>query len=81
MQLINKTEFVEFIADILEVESDSICFSTNYREDIEDWDSLKGFMIITNIEDELDVFIRVEAFETMQTIGELYHYIQTANEK
>lgn len=73
--MINETQFLEMIADILEIELDEISLSTDYREDIEDWDSLKGFAIITNIDDELNVLIEVEAFEEMNTIGDLYQYV------
>jgi len=77
--MINETQFMELIADVLEIEPEEINLSTDYREDIEDWDSLKGFMIISNIDEELDVFIEVEAFEEMKTIGDLYDYVKKAN--
>lgn len=64
--------FLEFIAEILEVDVDDISLDTDFRKDIEDWDSMKGFAIICMIEDEYDEYIEVNAFLECKTIRDLY---------
>jgi acyl carrier protein len=36
-------------------------------------------MIITTIEENFEILISVEDFEAMNTIGDLYNYVKTAN--
>lgn len=65
-------KFIDLIAEILEVESSTISLNTDFRNDIEDWDSMKGFSIICMIEDEYGVQISVPDFLNCITIGDLY---------
>jgi len=64
--------FFELIAEILEVDIDDISLETDFRKDIEDWDSMKGFAIICLIEDEYDRYIDVPTFLNCITLGDLY---------
>ena len=77
--MVDEIEFLELLADVLEIEPEDISLFTDYRTEIEDWDSLKGFMIITTIEENFEILISVEDFEAMNTIGDLYNYVKTAN--
>ena len=77
--MVDEIEFLELLADVLEIEPEDISLLTDYRTEIEDWDSLKGFMIITTIEENFEILISVEDFEAMNTIGDLYNYVKTDN--
>jgi acyl carrier protein len=77
--MVDEIEFLELLADVLEIEPEDISPLTDYRTEIEDWDSLKGFMIITTIEENFEILISVEDFEAMNTIGDLYNYVKTGN--
>ena len=68
--------FLENIAEILEVEKESISFETDFRNDVEEWDSLKGFGMIVFFEDECNKVVTVEEFLKAKTIGDLYKLIQ-----
>ena len=70
--MLKEKEFLGKMAEILETESDSISLDTNFRNDIEDWDSMKGFSIILMLEDDYGVFFEVHDFMKCKTIGELF---------
>ena len=65
--------FLEFIAEILEVEVNEISMKTDFRNDIEDWDSMKGFAIICMLEDEYGIQLDVPTFLKCSTISDLYN--------
>lgn len=65
-------EFLRHMADILEVKADDIHPKTNFREDVPDWDSMKGFAILCMMEDEYRVRISVPVFLMCETIADLY---------
>jgi acyl carrier protein len=65
-------EFLEKIADILECEPEDISLETDFREDIEDWDSLKGFSMLILFEEDYDVKMSVDDFLTCKHIKDLY---------
>jgi len=67
-----QNEFLEKVADILECEPDKISLETDFREDIEDWDSLKGFSLLILFEEEYDRKMKVEEFLKCKTIKNLY---------
>jgi len=74
-------KFLEFISEILEVEAKDISMDTNFREDVEDWDSMKGFGIICMVEDEYGIQIKVPDFLNCKTIGDLYEKATAGAEK
>ena len=65
--------FLELVAEILEVEPSDISAETDFRNDVPDWDSLRGFALICMVEDEFDVLIDVPAFLKCKTVGALYN--------
>ncbi len=69
-------QFLEFMAEILEVENNEITLRTDFRNDIEDWDSMKGFAIICMLEDEYNLQIDVPDFLECVTIDDLYKKIK-----
>lgn len=64
--------FLELMAEILEVEASEISAETRFREDVPDWDSMKGFAILVMVEDEFDARIEVPDFLECHTIADLY---------
>jgi acyl carrier protein len=64
--------FLELVAEILEVDPESISMDTDFRNDVDGWDSMKGFSIICMIEDEYQVQIDVPSFLRCRTVGDLY---------
>lgn len=68
----NEKEFLQGIAEILEVDENNINLNTDFRNDIEDFDSLKGFGIIVFIDDECGVKVSLQQFLESKVIGDLY---------
>lgn len=64
-------KFLELVAEIFEVEPDTITMETVYRE-LEDFSSLVGFSLIVMMEDEYGVKVSVDEFMECETIGDLY---------
>ena len=64
-------KFLELIAEIFEVEPDTITMETVFR-DLEDFSSLVGFSLIVMMEDEYGVKVSVDEFMECNTIGDLY---------
>lgn len=65
-------QFLELVAEALEVEREEISMETDFREDIEDFSSLMGFSLIVMMEDEYGVQVTVEEFLNSHTIEDLY---------
>ena len=66
-------QFLEFMAEILEVEPSEITLNTDFREDC-DFDSMKGFSMICTIEEEYGKTITVAQFLNCKTLGDLFNY-------
>lgn len=64
--------FLEFMAEILETEVENISMDTDFRNDIEDWGSMKGFMIICMIAEEYGIMITVQDFLKCKKISDLF---------
>ncbi len=64
--------FLEFAAEVFEVEPEDISMDTVFREEIDDFSSMMGFSMICMIEDEYGVKISVDQFLACETIGSLY---------
>lgn len=64
-------QFLELIAEILEVEPEEISLGTDFRKEC-DFDSLKGFSMICMIEEEYGKTVSVETFLKCRTLGDLY---------
>lgn len=66
-------KFLEFISEILEVEFGEVSMDTDFRNDIENWDSMKGFAIICMVDDEYDIQIDVPTFLKLKTVGDIFN--------
>lgn len=65
-------EFLEFAAEIFEVEPNELSDGTDFRKEIEDWSSLMGFSLIVMIDNEYGVNVSVDEFLTCRTLGDLF---------
>jgi|GEM_PF-285743 len=64
-------KFLEAIAEILEMEVEEISLGTDFRSEVPNWDSLKGFSILVMVEEEYGKKISVDEFLKMDTLGEI----------
>lgn len=65
-------DFMELMAEILEADASDLALSTDFRTDVPDWDSMRGFAILCMLEDEYEVRMEVPEFLECRTIGDLY---------
>ena len=65
-------EFLSFIADILEVDKNTLTLETS-QDDVETWDSL---MQLRLIEAKYGVMIPMERISTIKKLNDFYQYIK-----
>ncbi|RZK43798.1 MAG: acyl carrier protein [Pedobacter sp.] len=75
--MINKEEFLEGLRNQFE-ESDALnlSFDTVFKE-LDTWDSLTRFSIVSFVEDDYQVILKVEGLQNMATPSDLYEYINS----
>lgn len=75
--MINKEEFLEGLRNQFE-ESDALnlSFDTVFKE-LDTWDSLTRFSIVSFVEDDYQVTLKVEGLQNMATPSDLYEYINS----
>ncbi len=71
----SEKKFLLIIADTLELESNEVSLSTDFRNDVEDFDSLMGFSIIVALDENYHKRMPVQEFMKCKTVGDLYNYI------
>jgi len=76
----DENKFLEIIADALDVTTDEIKLDSDFRKEIEYFDSLKGFLMITLVEDEYNVKVPVEEFLKFKTVRDMYDYTNKYNQ-
>lgn len=64
-----REDFYRKVAEVLEVES--VTDGTRFRE-LEGWCSLQAFGLLVLLENELGVRMDIDAFQSVETVGELY---------
>ena len=64
--------FIEKIADILEIPASELNETSKFRDDMYDWDSMRGFAVLCMLEDDYDLKLSVDDFMKCDTIGELF---------
>lgn len=70
-----ETKFLEFVADVMEVEVEDISMETKYKE-FPQWDSLMMMNLIMEIEEEFDVSISMEMAGNIKKLQDLYELIE-----
>lgn len=68
-------EFIEFIAEILEVEPASLTLEST-QEEIETWDSLMQLRLVGEVETKYGIMIPMDEIAEIKTIGGFYQYIK-----
>lgn len=63
--------FLKGAAEILQVDVDSVGPGTRFREDVPDWDSLRGFAMLILLEDTYGLRTTEDAFMGCDTLGDL----------
>ncbi len=69
MRSMTREDFRRKVAEVLEVES--VTDDTRFRE-LDGWCSLQAFGLLVMLENELGVRMDIEAFQKIETVGELY---------
>lgn len=64
-----REDFLKRVAEVLEVES--VTDDTRFRE-LDGWCSLQAFGLLVMLENEMGVRMDIEAFQKVETVGELY---------
>ena len=68
-------EFLSFIADILEVDKNTLTLETS-QDDVETWDSLMQLRLLGEIEAKYVVMIPMERISTIKKLNDFYQYIK-----
>uniref|UniRef100_UPI004048354C acyl carrier protein n=1 Tax=Flavobacterium sp. TaxID=239 RepID=UPI004048354C len=68
-------KFVDLFKEKLEIEDREISLTDEFRG-FDEWDSLALLSVIAMIDEEYDVIIESNAFQKLQTVGDVYNYIQ-----
>ena len=64
-----REDFLKKVAEVLEVES--VTDETRFRE-LDGWCSLQAFGLLVMLENDMGVRMDIEAFQKVETVGELY---------
>ena len=64
-----REDFLKKVAEVLEVES--VTDETRFRE-LDGWCSLQAFGLLVMLENDMGVRMDIEAFQKIETVGELY---------
>ncbi len=70
-------EFIENLAEALEIDDASELNGNTVFEDIEEWSSLGVLEVITMISNEYDVILSPKEMRTVKTIEELVNLIKS----
>lgn len=67
-------EFLSFMAEILEVETDTLTLETS-QDEVETWDSLMQLRLIGEIETKYGMMIPMDEVSKLTTLGDFYRLI------
>ena len=67
-------QFIEFVADVMEVDAADLSMGTAYKEG--KWDSLMMLTLVMEIEAEYGVSIPMESLGNVKTLADLYAFVQ-----
>lgn len=66
--------FLDFVAEIMNVDSANISMETRYKEG--KWDSLMMLNLVMEMEAEYDVSIPMESLGKVKTLADLYEFVK-----
>ena len=69
-------EFIEKLAEAIEIDDTSILSATTAFRELDDWNSLAALSVISMFEDELNKDLAIPDFRNAQTIKDLYNLAQ-----
>lgn len=67
-------QFLEFVADIMEVDISELSMDTPYKEG--KWDSLMMLTLVMELEAEYGASIPMEALGNVKTMADLYKFVK-----
>jgi len=67
-------KFLEFIAEIMEVDAEALSAQTEYQS-IPQWDSLMHLRLVGEIEEKYEVEIPIDEVPDIKTLGDFYKYV------
>ena len=67
-------KFLEFVAEIMEVDPSEISMETPYNEG--KWDSMMMLTLVMELEAEYSVSIPVESLGNVRTLADLYEFVK-----
>lgn len=70
-------EFALKVAEILEVQPEELSPETDFRNEVGDFDSLRGFALLCMFEDDYGAVVTVDEFISCQTVGDLFEKVNT----
>ena len=70
-----KQEFIELLEEALEKDESTIKMEDIFR-DYEEWDSLAALSVLAMVREEYDFQIPRTDFDKLQTVQELYDYVE-----
>ena len=68
-------EFLDFIADIMQVDSSELSAETRYEE-FRKWDSLMHLRLVMEVEEKYNVEIPIEDIPNIKTLNNLYQFVK-----
>lgn len=68
-------EFLQFAAELFDVERQNISMDTGYGE-IPAWDSMMQIRLVAEIEDKYGAIIPMEEVESCKTLADFYRYVR-----
>ncbi len=68
-------EFIQFIAEILEVEPGTLTLDST-QEEIETWDSLMQLRLVGEVETRYGITIPMDEISDIKTIGDFYRFVK-----
>lgn len=68
-------EFLSFMAEILEVDKESLTLETS-QDDVETWDSLMQLRLLGEIEAKYSVMIPMDQVSTIKKLGDFYQFVK-----
>lgn len=75
-----ESDFLIFIAEIMEVNVDAISMNTTYGE-CEQWDSMMSLLLIMGVEERYGVTIPIEQAIELTSLKSIYEFVIENREK
>ncbi len=71
----NELEFLQIIAEELEVDSEELNLETEFRS-IPNWSSLNALLVVSRINDETDVLISTSDLANCKTLKDIFQRVK-----